>query len=85
VARVRVFALLFAFAAAAPFQCARGPGQGPRIEDDPAEVLYQLSTQFAGRGDSRGRAEVLRYLRERYPSSPFARRADEDLKALGQP
>ena len=46
-------------------------------------VRYWLADRFAKKGDTKGRAETLRFLVERYPSSRFAEAAKIDLAELG--
>jgi outer membrane protein assembly factor BamD (BamD/ComL family) len=53
------------------------------MEDDAAEVLYTLAEKFKTEGNQGARAETLRYLVERYPSSRFAETAKTDLDELG--
>ncbi len=76
-------ALLLAAALLAPFQCARKPPPEQRMEDDAAEVLYQLAEKFKAEGNQAARAETLRYLVERYPASRFAVTAKSDLEGIG--
>jgi hypothetical protein len=68
--------------ALAPFQCARDGGPELRMEDDAGEALYRLAERFHAAGDEKARADTLRFLIERYPSSRYAASAKVDL---GQP
>jgi outer membrane protein assembly factor BamD (BamD/ComL family) len=76
--------LLLAAALTAPVQCARKAPPEQRLEDDAAEVLYQLAERFKAEGNGAARAETLRFLVERYPSSRFAETARLDLAELGK-
>jgi TolA-binding protein len=66
--------------ALAPFQCARKGDPELHMEDDAGEALYDLAERFHASGDAKARAETLRYLIERYPSSRFAASARVDLR-----
>jgi outer membrane protein assembly factor BamD (BamD/ComL family) len=76
--------LLAAATASAPLQCARThpSGEAPerRTEDDAAEVLYTLAEKFKAEGNLGARAETLRFLMARYPTSRFAESARIDLE-----
>lgn len=76
---------LLAALSLAPYQCAREPDPNRRIEDDPAEVVYQLAERFKEQGAPDARAATLKYLVERFPTSRFAKRASMDLDEMGQP
>jgi hypothetical protein len=71
--------LLFAAALGAPMQCARKPPPDQRIEDDPAEALYTLAEKFKAEGNAPARAETLRFLMSRYPTSRFTQAARVEL------
>lgn len=75
--------LLLSAAMSAPFQCTSKVRPEHRMEEEPAEALYKLADRFAKKGDSKGRAETLRFLVERYPSSRFAEAAKIDLAEMG--
>ena len=75
------FALTFAFA---PFQCAREPDPNRRIEDEPSEVVYRLAERFKAENKADARADTLKFLIERYPTSRFAKFATQDLAEMGQ-
>jgi hypothetical protein len=77
-------ALLLALSVA-PYQCAREPDPNRRMEDDPAEVVYQLAERFKDQGKTEARVATLKYLVERFPTSRFAKRAEIDLAEMGQP
>lgn len=68
----------------APFQCARSAGPERRMEDDPAEALYNLAERFHGKGDEAARRQTLDFLIERYPASRFASAAKDDLGSAPQ-
>jgi outer membrane protein assembly factor BamD (BamD/ComL family) len=68
--------------ALAPYQCGSKPDPQKRIEDDPAQVLYELAQRFHERGDRAGEEATLQFLAEKYPSSRFGKRAKDDLEAL---
>lgn len=72
-------ALALTATTAAPFQCASDPDPNRRREDTAPEALWQLSEHFRERGDVDARLETLRVLRERYPRSRYARRAEPIL------
>lgn len=72
--------LLAAFSAltllsTAPFQCASDPDPEYRVEDTPAEALWNLSEHFRGEGNELARRQTLEHLVERYPSSRESHRA----------
>ncbi len=75
--------LLLAAALTAPLQCARKPPPEQRTEDDAAEVLYSLAEKFKTEGNAPARAETLRFLVERFPTSRFAESARLDLDQIG--
>lgn len=75
------FALTFAFA---PFQCAREPDPNRRIEDEPSEVVYRLAERFKAENKADARADTLKFLIERYPTSRFAKQAALDLQEMGR-
>jgi hypothetical protein len=78
-------AALLLLLSAAPYQCAREPDPNRRIEDEPADVVYQLAERFKTEGKAEARATTLKYLVERFPSSRFAKVARHDLEEMGQP
>ncbi len=55
------------------------------MEDDPAEALYTLADKFKGEGNAAARAETLRFLVARYPTSRFAEAAKLDLAEPAPP
>ncbi len=69
----------------APFQCARHPPPEQRVEDDAAEVLYTLAEKFKAEGNAPARAETLRFIVTRYPTSRFAEAARLDLGESAPP
>lgn len=81
--RLSATALLFALSFA-PFQCAREPDPNRRIEDEPAEVVYRLAERFKAENKADARAETLKFLIERYPTSRYAKQAGLDLQEMGQ-
>lgn len=70
---------------AAPFQCASDPDPNRAIEDSAPEALWNLSEEFRERGDAEARRTTLEHIVERYPSSRFARRAEQELAAERDP
>jgi outer membrane protein assembly factor BamD (BamD/ComL family) len=76
-------ALLLSAALSAPFQCSSKVRPEHRLEEEPAEALYKLAERFAAQGNAAARADTLRFLVERYPSSRFAEAAKLDLQQLG--
>lgn len=76
--------LLLAAALSAPIQCGSKPRPEHRLEEEPAEALYKLADRFAAAGDQKARAETLRFIVERYPTSRFAQAAKLDLEQLGR-
>jgi outer membrane protein assembly factor BamD (BamD/ComL family) len=78
-------AALFLALSVAPYQCAREPDPSRRIEDEPADVVYQLAERFKQQGKTDARAATLKYLIERFPTSRFAKQASADLQEMGQP
>lgn len=75
--------LLLAAAVSAPMQCGSRIRPENRMEEEPAEALYQLAERFAAEGKREARVETLRFIVERYPSSRFAERAKQDLEEGG--
>lgn len=71
--------LLLAATATAPFQCAKTNDPALRREEDPSQVLYELAEAFHKKGDEPARAETLRFLIGKYPSSRYAEMARQDL------
>ena len=59
----------------APIQCARDPDPNRRLEEEPAEGLYNLAQKFQAEGNERARIETLEFIVKRYPSSRFANMA----------
>ena len=76
--------LLVASSGSAPFQCASDPDPKKAHEEGPGEALYGLAEKFHAQGDEKARAETLRFIVARYPSSRFAVMAREDLDKIGQ-
>jgi hypothetical protein len=74
--------LLLASLANAPFQCASKAGPERRMEEEPAEALYELAEKFKAEGNPRAQAETLRYLVEKFPGSRFAEAAKQDLSGM---
>lgn len=72
--------LVLALALSAPFQCASDPDPNRRLEDSPAEALWDLAERFESEGDTAARRTTLEQLVERYPSSSEAHRAREELE-----
>ncbi len=68
----------------APYQCAREPDPNRRMEDDPAEVVYQLAERFKASGKGEAHVSTLKYLVEKFPSSRYAKRAQTELQEMGQ-
>lgn len=60
---------------AAPFQCASDPDPNRRLEDTPAEALWNLAERFRAQSDEAARSVALHELVERYPTSGEAERA----------
>lgn len=82
---MRLFALLAAASiATAPFQCASKVDPNRRTEEDAGEALYALAEKFKAEGNVASRAETLKYIVERYPSSRFATSAKVDLEDLAK-
>jgi outer membrane protein assembly factor BamD (BamD/ComL family) len=77
--RGAVLSLLLASASFAPFQCASEADPNKRREEEPGEALYGLAEQFKAKGEQVARADTLRYLIKKYPTSRFAERARLDL------
>jgi len=67
----------------APFQCASEPDPNRAIADSAPRSLWLLSERFAEQGDEDARRGTLGYLIERYPSSRYARRAEQVLGGTG--
>jgi len=59
----------------APFQCASDPDPARRLEDTPAEALWNLAERFRAQGDEDARRVALQELVERYSTSAEAQRA----------
>lgn len=76
---------LLVSAGTAPFQCAGEPDPDQAHEEEPGEALYNLSRQFAQRGDKTAQQETLRYIVARFPKSRFAVMARDDLETMGSP
>jgi hypothetical protein len=81
-ARTLAKGVLFASLATAPYQCASRAGPERRLEEEPAEALYELAERFKVEGNARAQAETLRYLVEKFPASRFAEAAKQDLSGL---
>jgi TolA-binding protein len=77
--RGAALSLLLASASFAPFQCASETDPNKRREEEPGEALYGLAEQFKAKGDQKARADTLRYIVKKYPTSRFAERARLDL------
>ena len=60
---------------AAPFQCSSDPNPTRRLQDTPAEALWQLAEQFRADGNEAARRTTLTRLVERYPGTREAERA----------
>ena len=73
----------------APFQCASDPDPSRRLEDTPAEALWNLAERFRAQGDEHARRVALAELLERYPTSAEAQRArlvlEEDREVTPDP
>lgn len=67
----------------APMQCASKVKPEQRMEEEPAEALYNLADRFRKQGNQPAQVETLRAIVERYPSSRFAEAARIDLEPLG--
>jgi len=63
----------------APFQCRSDPNPTRRLQDTPAEALWQLSEEFRAEGDEAARRTTLQRLVERYPGTREAERAQQVL------
>jgi hypothetical protein len=74
--------VLFASLATAPFQCASRAGPEQRLEEEPAEALYELAEKFKVEGNAPAQQRTLRYLLEKFPASRFAETAKQDLAGL---
>ncbi|MDH5492218.1 MAG: hypothetical protein OEY14_09715, partial [Myxococcales bacterium] len=61
------------------------PDPDRRLEDRPAEALWDLAERFEAEGEAAAQRSTLRYLIERYPGSREASRAELLLerRALG--
>jgi len=77
-------AIVLVLCGTAPFQCSSEADPSRAIEESPGEALFRLSEQFKADGDEKARVRTLRYLVERYPSSRFARMAEQDLASMGK-
>ena len=77
--RSAALSLILASASLAPFQCSSEVDPNKRREDEPGEALYSLAEQFKEKGDQRARADTLRFIVKKYPTSRFAERARLDL------
>lgn len=82
--RSAALSLLLASASLAPFQCSSEVDPNKKREEEPGEALYGLAEEFKTRGDGRARAETLRYIIKKYPTSRFAERARLDLAETDQ-
>ena len=86
--RARVAAISFGIAgmtssiAVAPIQCSHDPDPNKRMEEEPAQGLYDLAAKFHTEGNEASRIETLRYIVARYPSSRFANMAKIDLEQI---
>lgn len=67
--------LTFSLLGTAPFQCATHDDPSTRIEDTPAEALWNLSERFRADGNDAARRTTLEQLVEQYPGSREAQRA----------
>jgi hypothetical protein len=76
-------ALALSSVALAPFQCESEVDPSRATHESPAEALFRLAEQFKADGEEKARVRTLRHLIERYPSSRFARMAEQDLAAMG--
>ena len=77
--RGAALSLLLASASFAPFQCASEVDPNKRREEEPGEALYALAEHFKTKGDQKARADTLRYIVKKYPTSRFAEQARLDL------
>lgn len=59
----------------APFQCANDPEPEERLEDTPAEALFNLAAHFHDQNQEEARRETLRQIIDQYPSSVEAHQA----------
>lgn len=64
----------------APFQCASDPDPDRAMEDSAPEALWNLSERFREEGKDEARRDTLEWIVERYPSSRYARRAEQALE-----
>jgi hypothetical protein len=69
--------------ASAPVQCGRDPDPETSMEEGPGEAIYGLAEQFREQGNVEAQKSTLTYIVKRFPSSRFAKRAKQDLEALG--
>lgn len=69
----------------APFQCASDPDPNRRLEDTPAEALWNLAERFRAQSDEDARAVALHELIDRYPTSSEAERARMVLEGRDVP
>ncbi|MBW2457624.1 MAG: hypothetical protein JRI68_24175 [Deltaproteobacteria bacterium] len=63
----------------APYQCSGDPEPAMAVDETPGEALYGLAEQFREAGNVTAWRRTLRYLIDRYPSSRFAKTAQQDL------
>ena len=67
--------LLVALWLTAPFQCASEPDPSRRLQDSPAEALWDLAEAFRQEDAASARERTLRQIVERYPDSAEAEMA----------
>src|SRR5262245_47983311 len=67
----------------APIQCSHDPDPNRRLEEEPAQGLYDLAQKFHQEGNEASRIETLEYIVKRYPASRFANMAKLDLQQIG--
>lgn len=79
------FLLAVALSVGAPFQCASDPDPERALEDSAPRALWDLSERFRAQGNTEARRETLEHLVERYPSSRYARRAEQALATASGP
>ncbi len=82
---LRATAMMVCALASAPFQCSSEPDLNQRMEETPAQALYELAAEFQKQGDQRARNTTLKRLIKRYPASRFAKMAQHDLDAQAAP
>ncbi len=63
----------------APYQCSGDPDPAKAVDETPGQALYGLAEQFRDAGKVEAWRKTLRYLIDRYPSSRFAKTAEQDL------